>query len=847
VDFKEIILTHKEYFSTSSIWNDILRSIGWGIVKFLAMLSNLCEQLFNAAYEMINIIDTDAFKKFVSKFSVWIVPLLTLSFVAIGIYLMYSEKKPPLLKNILIGLAIIFVMPTIITALNKGLIATKNDLLDGSMTNQVVLSNISDLQCIGNSGFNFSSTLADGGGDVDTVIKAVDPTKHINPKKIDDATQKSVFSHYLDIDDNYNIVWNEFENKGMFDIFDPPYYYRYYIHFFQLMLFLLANILIFTFSAYAVLRMIFEIVTTRIMACLHSVELASGQKTIKILEYFFQAYIILLFIPIMLKVYLLCMAYINSHFDNGLLRAILVFMCAMIVVDGPSVIQKIYGYDMGMSAGAQKVMSFMRLVQQSRMQHNMSKNARSRNHSNNRGVINTLRNSVNNAKSGGATSEPNINTDNVNSFNNSNSMSSFNEPDINSQNDASNDNRNFGGARQEPNIDSSVNDAVNQNLYEAYDNASSFSDSNSNLQNGYSEMNVSSDVNEQMRNTSNSSVNDNANMNVSSDVSEQMRNTSNSSVNDNANMNVSSDLNEQMRSTSNSSINGNANMNVSSDVNEQMRSTSNSSINDNANMNVSSDVNEQMRNTSNSSVNDNANVNVSSDVSEQMRSTSNSSVSDNANTNVLSSNAFVNSESSIVSNKQPETKVSGIKAGKTESAKAATKLKQPEMKSPEIKTGKTESAKAATKLKQSEMKSPEIKTGKTESAKAATKLKQSEMKSPEIKTGKTESAKAATKLKQPEMKSPEIKTGKTESAKAATKPKQPDNVKQAKTVQTVSKSTDSIKVNKTVNKENLKSVKTASDISTVVKQVNDETVKKNTEQPRIFKDSKFKTDFGEDE
>ena len=679
MDFKEIILTHKEYFSTSSIWNDILRSIGWGIVKFLAMLSNLCEQLFNAAYEMINFIDTDSFKKFISKFSVWIVPLLTLSFVAIGIYLMYSEKKPPLLKNILIGLAIIFVMPTIITALNKGLIATKNDLLDGSMTNQVVLNNISDLQYIGNSGFNFSSTLADGGGDVDTVIKAVDPTKHINPKKIDDATQKSVFSHYLDIDDNYNIVWNEFENKGMFDIFDPPYYYRYYIHFFQLMLFLLANILIFTFSAYAVLRMIFEIVTTRIMACLHSVELASGQKTIKILEYFFQAYIILLFIPIMLKVYLLCMAYINSHFDNGLLRAILVFMCAMIVVDGPSVIQKIYGYDMGMSAGAQKVMSFMRLVQQSRMQHNMSKNARSRNHSNNRGVINTLRNSVNNAKSGGATSEPNINTDNVNSFNNSNSMSSFNEPDINSQNDASNDNRNFGGARQEPNIDSSVNDAVNQNLYEAYDNASSFSDSNSNLQNGYSEMNVSSDVNEQMRNTSNSSVNDNANMNVSSDVS------------------------------------------------------------------------------------------------EQMRSTSNSSVSDNANTNVLSSNAFVNSESSIVSNKQPETKVSGIKAGKTESAKAATKLKQPETKSPEIKAGKTESAKAAAKLKQ------------------------------------------------------------------------PDNVKQTKTVQTVSKSTDSIKVNKTVNKENLKSVKTASDISTVVKQVNDETVKKNTEQPRIFKDSKFKTDFGEDE
>ena len=71
------------------------------------------------------------------------------------------------------------------------------------------------------------------------------------------------------------------------------------------------------------------------------------------MEYFFQAYLILLFIPILLKAYLLVMAYTNTHFE-GIVRAIIIFISALIVIDGPSIIQKIYGYDLGMSQGAQK-------------------------------------------------------------------------------------------------------------------------------------------------------------------------------------------------------------------------------------------------------------------------------------------------------------------------------------------------------------------------------------------------------------------------------------------------------------------------------------------------------------
>ena len=419
--YESIISNNSEYFFQSSIWMDIIRSLFWIIIKFLVVLSNAMENVFNSAYELINFLDTDTFKNFITRFSVFIIPILTVSFLAIGLILTFSEKKPPVLKNIAIGLAIIYVMPTIISYLNIGLISAKNDLLDNSMTNQMVLSNISDLSYIATQGFSFSTTLADTSSNQDMSINAIDVTEHLNPKKYN-GQAKEIFSHYMTIDETGHLEWKEYDKKGMFDIFDPPWYYRYSVHFFQLFLYLLANILVFGFSTYAVVRMIFEIVTSRILACLHSMELASGEKTKKILEYFFQAYLILLFIPIMLKVYLLIIAYTNTNFDNGLIRAIIVFLAALIIVDGPSIIQKIYGYDLGMSQGAQKVMSFMRLVQQQRMQHHMMQN--SKNARKNRNFNNASR------KSGSAANEPNINLSSMN--NKGQQFSNVSEPNINS-------------------------------------------------------------------------------------------------------------------------------------------------------------------------------------------------------------------------------------------------------------------------------------------------------------------------------------------------------------------------------------------------------------------------------
>lgn len=70
-----------------------------------------------------------------------------------------------------------------------------------------------------------------------------------------------------------------------------------------------------------------------------------------------------------LKLYLLWQQYLNTSVSNQFVRPFLILFGALVVIDGPAAIQRLFGYDMGISAGSQKMMSFLRMVQQARMQH----------------------------------------------------------------------------------------------------------------------------------------------------------------------------------------------------------------------------------------------------------------------------------------------------------------------------------------------------------------------------------------------------------------------------------------------------------------------------------------------
>ena len=421
MDYQTIIGNNLPYFITSNIFIDAARVLGWWLIKALASLSELCEIVFNEAYNTLNFTGSQAYKTFVSSFSVLIIAGMTLTFAVLGTYLMFSEKKPPVIKNIMILLAVVYLTPTVITSLNEGLLSAKNELMSDSYSAATVLSNISDLKTIANRNWDFNVTLADTvGAETKNVLSAIDSAEHLKASNFDTDLQKQVFNHYRLISDSGTLQWYEIGTKGLFDILDPPYYYRYKIHYIQLIIVLLANIFVFLFSGYAVIKMIWEIATTRIIGTLASLDLTSGQKTVKTIEAFFDGYIVLFGIPVILKLYLLWQQYLNTSVSNQFVRPFLILFGALVVIDGPAAIQRLFGYDMGISAGSQKMMSFLRMVQQARMQHHFSSQARTANAHKSDSTARqsavqraSASNSSTSQTTGGAMQEPNVGTDNA--------------------------------------------------------------------------------------------------------------------------------------------------------------------------------------------------------------------------------------------------------------------------------------------------------------------------------------------------------------------------------------------------------------------------------------------------
>lgn len=462
MDYQSIITSNYDFFDQSNIWTDIMRSFGWGIVRFLTWLCNGAQEIFDSAYNMLNFTSSDLFKNYLSEFSVWITVILTISFISLGLIYVFSEKKPQVLRNVMIAIAVIYIIPEAVETMNAALISSKNGLLTESYTTQTVLSNVTDLNYVGRNGFSFDSTIGATISDNSMALQAVDVQQHLKPSSFDTDEEKAVFGHYITIDDSGNTEWKEFESKGMFDVFDPPYYYRYKVQFLSIFLLLIANILVFLFGGYAVVRMIWEIAIGRIITALASMELSNGQKTIKVLEGLFNAYLVIFGIPVMLKMYLIWQQYVNTNNSNGYVKTFLIVFAAFVVIDGPSFIEKHFGYDMGLSLGSQKIMAFMRTAQQVRSQHHMSHNG-----NNHTGTMSKIFAATKNGykNSSGVSSEPiskpknsSYNSQNTNSeprMNNTNGKQNMTQKgtynSANLQNTSSNNSRELnGGAIEEP-------------------------------------------------------------------------------------------------------------------------------------------------------------------------------------------------------------------------------------------------------------------------------------------------------------------------------------------------------------------------------------------------------------
>lgn len=370
-----VLENNKDFFVTNSISSDVFRWLGWNLVKLLNKLAGVGENLYKKAFELLTFSTETSFEEWLDTFEPLFIGLLAVSLVVLGIILIFNhEKKPNIMNNICMMIAVITCSFMIMSQLNEIIKTGVNVIVDASPSLSAINDSFYDLYYIdvkkggldhmreSNYGSYHYDQLTDKEMELIDINEVLNPNKdgltdtgsEILNKRLD-VVSKSSDAGKNQLAEVYNgFGWNSQDDSDWFNEF----YYRYKVDYLSACIALIAYIIVYFSMAYKVVRIIFELAANRVLALLYSADLTGGQKTMKILTSIKDSYIVMLFSVIMIKLFTMMNTYISSKFPNdALVRNLFILFIAFAVCDGPNIIEKLTGIDAGLKSGVGKLIA----------------------------------------------------------------------------------------------------------------------------------------------------------------------------------------------------------------------------------------------------------------------------------------------------------------------------------------------------------------------------------------------------------------------------------------------------------------------------------------------------------
>lgn len=365
----DFYIQNKDYFTNNGIGYNILHDLGWGLIKILKSLVDACQGLYNYCFSLIDITEWDVFTTYIDSFSELLPALLAVSLMALGFMLMHKNdnQKINIIQSIMFYGLIILSGNAAIIMMND-VVTLGKDAIIGDMTNtsnEIIASNIFDLYYI-----DQQLGLANMDGttpphypemtdfDVDSIsINEVTNTdsSHWTTSEASDIASNQLQYVYGGASETVGVYngfgWNSEDDADWFNEF----YYRYTVNYLPCIISLVALGVVFVMVSYKAVRIIWEIVNSRLLAYLYSTDFTSSQKVVRILVCIRDSYITLLLTALTIKIFVLFQSYLSDKGGNAIMQGMALLFLAFCTVDGPNIIQQITGIDAGLSSGFAKM------------------------------------------------------------------------------------------------------------------------------------------------------------------------------------------------------------------------------------------------------------------------------------------------------------------------------------------------------------------------------------------------------------------------------------------------------------------------------------------------------------
>lgn len=378
------LLEFAEYLNEGSMVTDVFRWLGWAIVRGIAALVDGLEKVTDDVLLIKVFFENED----VAQFLVTIRPLLwllfALSLVFVGYLLIFQRKMNAEIVaiNIIICLGILTILGTSMSKVNDFTDATISFTKNGGQ-NQTI-ANGEGQEAISDSSVN-EGGLYGGGSVSDSIIKrnVVDLVMFDRDNwKSTDLEEKNNFSEskarYLDaqqkfdadklsdididlskdgkkISQNYLALGVENETPVKFDQggleYNNVYYYRYTINWFTILVTLAVMGFTLFSIAYKICRLSFELAFNHILATIIApIDIHDGQKTKKIIQEIIATFAVIILIFISMKLYILGTSFLEENL-SGIAYLIALIAFSVAVVDGPNMVEKLFGIDAGLKNG----------------------------------------------------------------------------------------------------------------------------------------------------------------------------------------------------------------------------------------------------------------------------------------------------------------------------------------------------------------------------------------------------------------------------------------------------------------------------------------------------------------
>ncbi|WP_063225661.1 pLS20_p028 family conjugation system transmembrane protein [Bacillus mycoides] len=348
-----------DYLQVGDIVNYVLRWLGWFLIVGLSLVVDALEGVTDAILGIKGFFNSPEIQNFVDMLYPLFVVLLAISFLYIGYMFIMNKQmnRSQIIINIFVTLSVLCLLSTGMTKVDKftdDAIAVVKSEQKGSLSDEIIKKNITDIAVIDQNGWKKKEDMNPKNNIPEKNIRQIDITEKIDKdfaftkdKNLSDDGQKILQNKR--VMDALGVASLAELKDGWFDFF-PEKYYRWHWNFWNIFFTLLITGATLLLVSIKLARLFYELAFNYLLAnILAPADVANGQKLKAVLSNILNIFIATIMIFLSLKLYIMGTAFLHDKL-NGVPYLIALAAFSMAVLDGPAVVERLFGIDIGLKS-----------------------------------------------------------------------------------------------------------------------------------------------------------------------------------------------------------------------------------------------------------------------------------------------------------------------------------------------------------------------------------------------------------------------------------------------------------------------------------------------------------------